>query len=192
MIGLVAYSIVEPTCFGSQEIFAVSADCAQCKSYERCEREIDINNLLATLPSDDDHDEKPALALVEKPTNTVVPISSGGTEAEVEGTSAYAFPKRFSNVFESYTDADLISTLSVLIARAFRGSAPLGYGAVRDEICAINLEMNVRQLVAPRFRPMQKLAQKPLPGDETNMALDRQVIDIHWRAFSKSKPHATV
>ncbi|MYM42209.1 hypothetical protein, partial [Duganella qianjiadongensis] len=52
--------------------------------------------------------------------------------------------------------------------------------------------MNLRQRHAPRFRPQPPLPQKAKSIAEQNLARDRQVIDLHWRANSINKPMVSV
>lgn len=66
--------------------------------------------------------------------------------------------------------------------RASSTGKPVAYeGKVRTLFCALSLELNERQLLAPRFR----FARRPgkyslLPDDEKDLSSDRQVIDLHW------------
>jgi hypothetical protein len=211
MNGFAKFKVEEPTCFGSHEKFSgAAAECAACKSFEACERSIDVDKLLDDLPDPDKEESRQTLSSVVVPRNTandenlpasvstvvsplkLVSHSSANLSPAADPVTCYSFPRTTQRNYSSVSDAELIETLSKLVTRAFRGSAPLGYAVARNDICAINLEMNIRQRIAPRFRPLQKLERKPRPGDETEMARDRQVIDLHWRAFSSSKPHAAV
>ena len=194
MNGFARIEIKIPECFGSHEKFSVSPDCTACKSHNECNDSIEIDKLIENIPAYDDDSEMVMEPLRVPASDTSVRETTlnASHRAGVTTTARYTFPTIAQRAHESYSDTALVEALSVLVAHAFQGVAPIGYGAVRTEICAINLEMNLRQRMAPRFRPMRKLVQKPQPGDETDMALDRQVIDLHWRAFSAEKPLAAI
>lgn len=211
MNGFAKFKVEEPTCFGAHEKFSgAAAECAACKSFEACERSIDVDKLLDDLPDPDKEESRQTLSSVMVSRNSVndenlsasvstvvsplklVSHSSANPSSAAGPPACYSFPAPIQRHYSAVSDADLLEMLSNLVARAFRGTAPLGYAAARGDICAINLEMNIRQRIAPRFRPMQKLERKPRPGDETDMARDRQIIDLHWRAFSSSKPLSAI
>jgi hypothetical protein len=92
--------------------------------------------------------------------------------------------------YERHINDDLVRELKRLILLGFHATPALKYTAVRDEICGIHIEMNLRQQHAPRFRPMHRLARVLRTDDEVAESLDRQVIDLHWRAHSANKPTA--
>jgi len=54
-------------------------------------------------------------------------------------------------------------------------------GQARTLFCALNLELNRRRNLAPRFREMRRPDQaSSLPADQQDLSNDRQVIDLHW------------
>lgn len=104
--------------------------------------------------------------------------------------AAYKFPMPDSRPYQSDTNEQLAAALSQLVFRGFEAIPASGYAAVRADLCALHIEMNLRQQHAPYFRPMQKLGKELKTPDERNAARDRQVIDIHWCAHSAHKPLA--
>lgn len=109
-----------------------------------------------------------------------------------ESSLPYSFPIPSDRQYLGCSTRDLKYILIGLVNQAFSHHHPTGYAAVRVDLCAVHIELNKRQIIAPRFRAMPRLSKKPLSRNETDMALDRQVIDIHWRAFSQNKPLASV
>lgn len=105
--------------------------------------------------------------------------------------AVYRFPVPSTRLYELRTNAELIDQLKHLLNSAFGSSTAIGYRAIRSTFCAIQIEMNLRQQYAPQFRPpTPALPHKNLTPDEVCTSRDRQVIDIHWRAFSYDKPTA--
>lgn len=113
-----------------------------------------------------------------------IPVAVGAPESSV----AYCFLPPSELSYWSYSNAEYVAKLKQLLSLAFHETPAIGYSAIREEYCAINIEMNLRQRHAPQFRPMEKLNKIPANDDEILMARDRQVIDIHWRAYSADKP----
>ena len=103
-------------------------------------------------------------------------------------TRTYRFPVPDGRPYEGYDHNELVELLEEAIAVGFWSARPAGYASVRSAVCAISLELNIRGAWAPRFRPVPGSKRKPEERDEINLALDCQVIDIHWRAHSDDKP----
>lgn len=113
-------------------------------------------------------------------------------KADSPEASPYRFPTPELLTRDVRNNAELVEALERLRLIAFQQISPSGYGSVREEICAIHIEMNLRQAHAPQFRPMEPMVPQPDTIDLKNMGLDRQVIDIHWRAYSTEKPTSEV
>jgi len=61
------------------------------------------------------------------------------------------------------------------------GNTRLYKGTARTLFCAVSLELNERDGVAPQFRPVRRLGQnKGHSNEESALSNDRQVIDLHW------------
>lgn len=103
----------------------------------------------------------------------------------------YLFPPVHKD-FGLLSDAELCRELHEKYRNCHSSNIALGYGTVRTDICAISIEMNLRQKQAPRFRPTKALAHKPPTAGELNMALDRQVIDLHWHAHTPDCTSETI
>jgi len=107
-------------------------------------------------------------------------------------TSVYQFPMPEGRPYKARTNGELTAELDRLVFVGFHATPSSGYASIRAEICAIHIEMNLRQEHAPRFRPMQDIKKDLESQDQINQSLDRQVIDIHWMANSSIKPLAEV
>lgn len=112
--------------------------------------------------------------------------------APTTSLSAYAFPTSDNRRYAHYANGALVNEIQRLIERSGLETSTKHYDSVRAEICAIHIEMNLRQQHAPRFRPQSKLRKTPDSRDDENLGCDRQVIDLHWRANSSDKPMSTV
>lgn len=76
--------------------------------------------------------------------------------------------------------ANLLQELSCMTAPRSLQPAPYA-GSIRTLFCAINLELNERGLLAPRFRNMRRpLAFRNPSLEDRILNNDRQVIDLHW------------
>lgn len=100
----------------------------------------------------------------------------------------YVFPVRLDRKCEEYKTEEIIALIASMIKRAFHAPYNEGYLKFRTLYCHLNLELNYRQLIAPRFRPLNPLSKVLREPEMILASLDRQVIDLHWRAFSKDKP----
>lgn len=118
-------------------------------------------------------------------TVTTPPASTiaAGTPA-LRTTLAYHFPVvgRLGG-----TDQELLQQL-----RDWMKSPSPDYSTIRDALCAVQIELNLRGLTAPAFRPRRPVPPKAITVDERLEMLDRQVIDLHWRAQSADKPLSSV
>jgi len=103
-------------------------------------------------------------------------------------TTPYAFPVDIDRRYSRHENSELPEFLAMLLVKAFSPKTGTGYSSIRDKYCAINLEMNYRQLQAPRFRPLNQWDRDFSTPDKILESLDRQVIDLHWRAHSTDKP----
>lgn len=126
-----------------------------------------------------------SLAAAVMPAVLVGPAAGGAT-------AVYKFPMPDGRPYQSDTNEQLAAALSQLVFKGFDATPASGYAAVRADLCALHIEMNLRQQHAPHFRPMQGLQKILDTPDERNAARDRQVIDIHWCAHSAHKPQAQV
>jgi hypothetical protein len=133
--------------------------------------------------------------------SAVVSIGSSGSgmSAIAEPTSlseltpstsgAFSFPMPTKRPYEHFTNKQLSDQLLALNHQAFDAKAPSGYYSVREMLCATHIEMNLRQEHAPRFRSTHDMGLADFTKPENfHESLDRQVIDIHWRAHSNDKP----
>lgn len=100
----------------------------------------------------------------------------------------YVFPAPDSRRYIHQTNGALVDEINLLIQRSGLATSTLNYDAVRGDLCAIHIEMNHRQQYAPRFRPQPSLQAEADTVADENLARDRQVIDLHWRANSNNKP----
>jgi hypothetical protein len=199
-----------PKCHGSKAKYSPScADCLVFKSAQTCVEYIEMDKLLCD-PDYVPHRERysrptcsrdkvgnrngvPEMAAPSLPEGFSASVTSKTFAPALSGLSfEYSFPTSSRDKYYNCSDVDLKRVLSKLTDQAFSRHFPVGYAAVRSELCSVHIELNRRQLIAPRFRPMARLSKTPLSNHELDMALDRQVIDIHWRAFSKNKPLASI
>ncbi|MCI1012633.1 hypothetical protein HWE04_02130 [Herbaspirillum sp. C7C2] len=104
----------------------------------------------------------------------------------------YRFPMPEGRPYQSRAGNALVAEMKRLVDRAFHLTPASGYAAVRESLCAIHIEMNLRQAHAPRFRPMHRMKRELHTVDERAESLDRQVIDLHWLAHSINKPISPV
>jgi hypothetical protein len=146
--------------------------------------------------SDKDVDRQPvateiviASHMTASPTALAAPTIIVAPKAVSAFTGTYHFPMPTGRPFNGHTNDDLTKNLARLVM-AFQVTPAFGYGSVRDELCAIHIEMNFRQQQAPRFRPTNRLRKKLHTAEEIAESLDRQVIDLHWLAHSANKPAA--
>jgi hypothetical protein len=201
-----------PVCHGSaKKLLSLHVECSTCSSKETCGDTMEMDTLLQGLvgvPS-----EKNQFSFEQTPAKD--PIDEMGTMGKIlvptlfknlEGITVpqphfavvtvpslgYSFPIPSDRKYLDCGTEDLKAALIDLVYHAFSHHRPTGYGTLRADLCAVHIELNKRQVIAPRFRAMPRLVKKPLSLDETDMALDRQVIDIHWRAFSQNKPIASI
>ena len=131
-------------------------------------------------------------------TATAAPSTSVDAAANMENsgstavarTATYHFPLVSGRPYERLTNDQLARELERLLSRGFYSPSALGYATIRDEFCAIHVEMNMRQQHAPRFRPTHRLKHELFTDEERIEGLDRQVIDLHWIAHSSNKPVA--
>jgi hypothetical protein len=119
---------------------------------------------------------------------TTSPLAATSSAVTASSGHSYQFPMPRKRPYEHHTNAELIAELKRLVVRAFHSTPALGYKAIRDEFCALHIEMNLRQQHAPRFRPTHRLKRELRTDEERAESLDRQVIDLHWRAISINKP----
>jgi hypothetical protein len=196
--------IEKPSCFADRQSYNYfSLACKACSVAASCAHDIEIDDLLAELPGDLEDNELTVSSdthglVQERPTSdedvVFATVSGAVTMAEVSTTVTppYAFPAPDSRRYFEYTNDALVEELKALIGRGELTTSSKHYDSVRAEICAIHIEMNLRQQYAPRFRPQAKLRKTPESGNDENLGRDRQVIDLHWRANSSDKPMSTV
>lgn len=95
---------------------------------------------------------------------------------------AYSFPDGARQpACAELDDARLIERLETLMER-YEQDKLRSYSTIRNEFCALSLEINRRILMAPRFRQQPKypkLKSNQRPSDDL-ASNDRQVIDLHW------------
>lgn len=127
-------------------------------------------------------------------TKLTLPSSATSSTAKLTVTPGsamailYSFPMPMTRAYSTFSNADLVDTLNNLTHAAFHANPAKGYLTVREKFCAIHIEMNHRQQHAPRFRKPNPLSKAITCDVERLQALDRQVIDLHWIAFSSQKP----
>jgi hypothetical protein len=109
-------------------------------------------------------------------------------ESMASGRHRYGFPLPSARAYDTFSNRELTDELSKLLHAAFQSNPATGYYSIRQELCAIHIEMNLRQQHAPRFRPQHLLCKHFDTVERSDEALDRQVIDLHWRAHSSNKP----
>lgn len=190
---------VRPSCFGHSHVYdRFASTCKSCNFASQCVGEIDMSELLADLSGDSCESSFEPVERVEKLVNTAItsskPVLAIANDADSAPTGPglfpipYRFPIPETVQYANYTNAALVDELECLIQRGCLTSASPNYQMVRRDICALHIEMNLRQHHAPRFRPLSGLPKKAEGNDEETLARDRQVIDLHWRANSTDKP----
>lgn len=135
------------------------------------------------------------MASISRPDQSQTNVKSHGADNEETPFSSaglYQFPAQVGQPYEHQTDDELKAMLEGLVRSASALGSAFQYALVRDQICGIHIEMNLRQKFAPRFRSQLAMPRVAWTDDEKNFARDRQVIDLHWRAHSTEKPVAPV
>lgn len=117
----------------------------------------------------------------------VLPPAPTARAASTTAVVGYKFPMPSGRAFKAKPNAELTTELQRLVD-IVKQSDPFDYASIREAFCAVSIEMNLRQQHAPQFRPLAPLNKKPVNEDERTMSRDRQVIDVHWRAYSADKP----
>lgn len=193
------FNIEMPSCFANRNAYdQFSTGCKTCNVAEGCVSEIEFDELLNDLPLGPDEVLLKSTASAHVSNMNVAATDGAAVDkapALAESNTAtfpYAFPASDERKYEHCTNAALDELLASLIKHGNLSMPAPCYSAVRDEICAVHIEMNLRQQHAPRFRPQPRLHRKIGVGGETDLARDRQVIDLHWRAHSSEKPLASV
>jgi hypothetical protein len=108
------------------------------------------------------------------------------TEREIRllNSEPYKFPEaEITGSHSSYSllaHEELVSELTELALNLEMGIDGPAYSDVRDEVCAIQIELNRRKRLAPRFRPSITPPRKPKTDDDVMLSRDRQFIDLHW------------
>jgi hypothetical protein len=146
----------------------------------------DLDELLSTIKDDPD-DQEPETPLKRSPVvttlaSTVPALASTPVASTSAPITSYTFPEVISNAvtLRALADAELHAKLDDL-CHAKRLGARETYSAIREEVCAIAIAMNMQGLRAPRFRRMRKVT--PLGAaalDEQLLSNDRKMIDLHW------------
>jgi len=191
----------KPSCFEDERSYNLSAPtCRACSYNDSCASGIEMHHFLDDLP-----DAEPcAGGAIEAPS-----IGSGailesarafessnaaalGPAVSFESAAPYVFPAKNFRHYSHYSNNDLIAEVERLIKLADLMSAATQYESVRGAMCALHIEMNLRQQHAPRFRPQSPLPKKADSHAAALLGLDRQVIDLHWRAHSCDKPMVQV
>ncbi len=100
-------------------------------------------------------------------------------DAEELKTETYDFPaKSLASVHpltSHLSQEDLVEWLEEIIS-----DDDQPYSSIRDEACAIHIELNRRLRLAPRFRPARKIPREAKNPDHVLLSRDRQFIDLHW------------
>lgn len=193
------FTIAMPSCFANCKVYdQFSPGCKTCNVAERCTSKIELDELLNDLPVDPDEVVlKPTTSAHVSNMNVAATVGAAAAKAPAlaesnAATLPYAFRAPDERKYEHCTNAALDELLVSLIKHGNLSTPAPCYSAVRNEMCAVHIEMNLRQQRAPRFRPQPRLQRKIGVGGETDLARDRQVIDLHWRAHSSEKPLAPV
>jgi hypothetical protein len=74
--------------------------------------------------------------------------------------------------------AALVRTLSLQTASDRIGLVP--YPEIREKFCAVNIELNLRRTLAPRFRGIRRMADFANKRRDAFLLQDRIAIDLHW------------
>jgi hypothetical protein len=112
--------------------------------------------------------------------------SSADEPASTPAESPYSFPPPEIPASIKAASNDWLVTELDRLCNAWgpRGSRPAPYHTIRQLVCHISLELNLRARVAPRFRGMRSPRPKkgfPIyPESDRLLSNDRQVIDLHW------------
>lgn len=118
------------------------------------------------------------------PATGVLP-TGGPPKVTTIAAGSYAFPSVLPDAIglAMHSQDDLHNRLDELCnAQSFGSKRP--YSAIRKEVCAISIAMNIAGLRPPRFRHMRKVSKVPKPGvheeDRHALSNDRKLIDLHW------------
>ena len=82
--------------------------------------------------------------------------------------------------------AELVESLrQISYDRVTSSGERVSYLDIRSEVCAINIALNIEQIIAPAHREMRRPSNRKMrPGafttDDEIISNDRQVIDLHW------------
>lgn len=70
--------------------------------------------------------------------------------------------------------------ISLSLERASGGVGLVPYSEIREDFCAVNIEINLRKRFAPRFREMRRPVFAFDMSKDEMLLRDRIVIDLHW------------
>jgi len=90
-----------------------------------------------------------------------------------------SFPAASNPAYTKFTASGLLEAIQE-IGKAVRQN-PSSYEEHRESFCALNLELNRREVTfAPRFRGTPRPTHRAPTPSEQLLGLDRQIIDLHW------------
>jgi hypothetical protein len=102
-----------------------------------------------------------------------------------------AFPLPTEDGYHFFTDAELRQALERQLQVVSRELADYD-GDTRGVVCAVSMELNFRHKWAPRFRGFPTPSKQPKTAQERNYLVDLQVLDLHWRVCSATRPRDNV
>jgi len=185
-----------PTCFKkyseSTREQKVSRNCGSCDYLHQCSdcsSQADIDKLLQGISDFDGNGE---MRDIERNNfqEEIISLSTEPTAGEksAEPSDIYELALRHALGHKRKTNIQLAEELSTLM----RELASSTYLSLRPALLSLHLEMNFRQQQAPRFRPQVPLPKVASTEADTLVLIDRQIIDLHWRAHSLDKPSAEI
>ncbi|GJH34209.1 hypothetical protein CBA19CS91_15650 [Paraburkholderia hospita] len=124
----------------------------------------------------------------QKRWDSAVALGDGHAHHADEGATSiwksYCFESAPSEALQDIASDSLLSELQQNSRVRDRQGHAVQYGAVRQQLCAIAIELNRRALdqpqLAPRFRPERRPPYDCVTPEQIALSRDRQVIDLHW------------
>ena len=166
-------SVVEPTPTPPPRVTPASATAQEV-----------IEKALMSSKVDARHSDKPMPTTVPSLETTALTISSdlfplplAPTPITKPTLGLYSFP--FDYDFSDLSNKQLVDSIKTLVRRI---SPTEDYFDIRDEYCTLSIELNIRGLWAPAFRPELKIPKIAKDRNYLHLTLhrDRIFIDCHW------------
>lgn len=149
------------------------------------EKSFDLEKNLVTKSGDNLKESSHVEPLIDSPKASSVTVAKTTKISDIALVNYSFVGFDLRSAYASMSNKDLEAELTKLCDHTYNHSSPqLSYFEVRDRYCAINMLMNERRLLPPRFRS-KCMGKKFVPGMEWSkeskyQSNDRKIIDLHW------------